>query len=326
MKKIQKMLMICLMLMMCLYQPAYVSAAEKGSISITYPCEGIKVDLYEVAEQGEDSSYQLKECFTGYPVVLNQQTKEEWAGQAQALASYIKRDAVHADYSTTTNSTGNADFNDLKEGMYLAVAQTLEKDGYIYQAMPYFITIPGKSINGKPQYNVKTTAKYEKTTVTDDKTDYKVVKIWSDKNHEKIRPKSITVQLLCDGKVSQEVRLSKENNWQYTWKDLSSKNQWEVVEKKETTDYFVSISKQETSFIIQNTYWDDEYYKDTTTEKKNKKTEETKETTDKKTQTDTTEKLPQTGQLWWPLPFLAAGGILCIGIGLIKKRDNDETR
>ncbi|MEQ2709760.1 hypothetical protein AAAU51_00980 [Anaerostipes amylophilus] len=40
----------------------------------------------------------------------------------------------------------------------------------------------------------------------------------------------------------------------------------------------------------------------------------TKKQFTKKTITETQEKLPQTGQLWWPLPFLAAGGLLCIWI------------
>ncbi|MGN0373289.1 MAG: LPXTG cell wall anchor domain-containing protein [Enterocloster sp.] len=37
-------------------------------------------------------------------------------------------------------------------------------------------------------------------------------------------------------------------------------------------------------------------------------------------------KLPQTGQLWWPVPILAAGGALCLLAGLIsgKKRRQDD--
>ena len=31
-------------------------------------------------------------------------------------------------------------------------------------------------------------------------------------------------------------------------------------------------------------------------------------------------KLPQTGQLWWPVPVLACGGLGCIVVGLIRKR------
>ena len=136
------------------------------------------------------------------------------------------------------------------------------------------------------------------------------------------RPENITVQLLRDGEVYQEVQLSEDNNWQYTWNDLSSKYQWEAIEKKKTKGYIVSVSKEESSIVIKNIYWGDDFYEETTekkptTEKKHKN-ESSKETTTEK-------KLPQTGQLWWPLPFLVAGGVLCIGIGMIKqKRENDE--
>lgn len=116
------------------------------------------------------------------------------------------------------------------------------------------------------------------------------------------RPENITVQLLRDGEVYQEVQLSEDNNWQYTWNDLSSKYQWEAIEKKKTKGYIVSVSKEESSIVIKNIYWGDDFYEETTEKK-----------------------LPQTGQLWWPLPFLVAGGVLCIGIGMIKqKRENDE--
>lgn len=122
--------------------------------------------------------------------------------------------------------------------------------------MPYLVSIPGKSINGKTQYHVTTTAKY----------------------------------------------------------------QWEAIEKSKPNDYFVSVSKQETSIVIKNVYWDDEYYKDSTT------TARSKTTTKKESKTNhkkTTKKLPQTGQLWWPLPFLIFGGILCIGLGMTKRKDSD---
>ena len=37
-------------------------------------------------------------------------------------------------------------------------------------------------------------------------------------------------------------------------------------------------------------------------------------------------KLPQTGQLWWPVPVLAAAGLVCIGMGIkCRKEDENET-
>lgn len=34
-------------------------------------------------------------------------------------------------------------------------------------------------------------------------------------------------------------------------------------------------------------------------------------------------KLPQTGQLWWPVPILLSSGILLFGIGLILRRNEN---
>ena len=57
------------------------------------------------------------------------------------------------------------------------------------------------------------------------------------------------------------------------------------------------------------------------------KTDLEREVTTKPTTSPTTKpasssggKLPQTGQLWWPVPVLACGGLGCIVVGLIRKR------
>ena len=35
--------------------------------------------------------------------------------------------------------------------------------------------------------------------------------------------------------------------------------------------------------------------------------------------------LPQTGQLWWPVPLLACGGMLCFLAGWVKNRRDYES-
>ena len=56
-----------------------------------------------------------------------------------------------------------------------------------------------------------------------------VHKVWDDcKDHH--RPKSITVYLMRNGKVVEEVELNRENHWTYTWDDLDSNGKWSVVE------------------------------------------------------------------------------------------------
>lgn len=332
MKRMKKMIIMCLTIVICLCQPAYASAAEKGSITISYPCTNTKINLYYVAYPSKKVGFKMKSRFAKYPIKLNNHTRSEWAGQAQALAVYIERDHLNANRTKTTDANGKAQFTNLRKGIYLVVGETKKENGYIYTSMPYFISVPGPSVNGKAQYNVTSTAKYEKKPVSEEEktTDYKVAKVWVDKNHEKQRPKSVTIQLLRDGKVYDEVKLDQSNNWQYTWSKLSNKYQWTAVEKEKAKKYLVSVSKQENSFIVKNIYWDDEYYHDSKkpSKKSVKTTEEyykdSKKPKNSKTE-DHTKKLPQTGQLWWPLPFLLAGGIVCIGIGMFKqKRENDE--
>lgn len=44
------------------------------------------------------------------------------------------------------------------------------------------------------------------------------------------------------------------------------------------------------------------------------------------TTTSTNKKLPQTGQLWWPVPMLLCVGLACVVVGLVRRRrDEDET-
>ena len=50
--------------------------------------------------------------------------------------------------------------------------------------------------------------------------DITVEKIWVDKNDDSKRPEEITVSLYADGVLQKEVKLSKENNWTYTFEGL----------------------------------------------------------------------------------------------------------
>lgn len=75
MKRIQKILITCLMIMICLSQPAYASKAKKGSLTTTYPCAGIEVQLYHVANEGKNSKFILEDRFSQYPIGLTNKTK-----------------------------------------------------------------------------------------------------------------------------------------------------------------------------------------------------------------------------------------------------------
>lgn len=103
------------------------------------------------------------------------------------------------------------------------------------------------------------------------------------------RPTSVTVHLLRNGKTyGAPVILSEANHWCHTWKDLPP-DEWTVVED-ETPRYTTSITQEGNSFTVTNTW----------------------------------KKIPQTGQLWWPVSVLALGGLVLLCIGLVRRRTSDN--
>lgn len=74
------------------------------------------------------------------------------------------------------------------------------------------------------------------------------------------------------------------------------------MEKKEDGYQNPKVQQEGTTFIVTNTC-----SKPTTPPQPDKPT------------------LPQTGQLWWPVPLLACGGMLCFLAGWVKNRRDYES-
>ena len=131
------------------------------------------------------------------------------------------------------------------------------------------------------------------------------MKVWNDAGQKHDRPEKITVQLLKNGEVYDTVILNERNSWRYIWNDLPKydKNglpiEWRVVELT-PEGYTVSITQESGTFVVTNTP---------------KQPSVTPPTDQPKEPT-----LPQTGELWWPVPVLAAAGLLLIAAGAGKKR------
>ena len=71
--------------------------------------------------------------------------------------------------------------------------------------------------------------------------------------------------------------------------------------EKELKNYSVEVSKEGITFVVTNTYVDDV------------PEEQNPTNTPKPT-------LPQTGQLWWPVPVLLCAGLLLLIVGLVRSR------
>ena len=118
------------------------------------------------------------------------------------------------------------------------------------------------------------------------------------------------MQLLKDGEVFDTVTLSAANDWRYTWDELDESFKWTVAEK-ELEDYTVLVTREGTTFVVTNTY--DEGTPENPAQPENPGK-------------PGNPALPQTGQLWWPVPILVAGGLLLIVIGVLRRRGNTHEK
>lgn len=296
-----------------------VLAAEKadetkGSISLICPAEGMEISLYHVADY--EDSFTLTGKFQNYQVSLDQKDQDGWKGVARVLEDYIGRDGIKADIVKKSGNDKIAYFENLSRGLYLATGQTIEvqEKGKTMVYIPNASLIVLPDVREEDPYHISPELKYDdKEKSEDSQTKLRALKIWKKDQKEK-RPTSVTVELLrkdANGKVTvaDSQILSKENGWAYTWENLSSQASWSVSEKDVPSGYTVSIRQQGSTVMVTNTA------------KNPEQTENGGNNTGKPGQ-----KLPQTGQLWWPLPLLLLAGVSCLVIGRVLRNSGDEKK
>ena len=288
------------------------------SLTISYqdgetPLFGAQFDLYLAATVDEAGELTPAENLAQLPVSFYCETQEEWAALATTLEGYVLRDQILPLESGTTDDKGLLTFpkgeGRLTPGMYLVVGHRHMQNETYYDPASFLVMLPGLDEENEWIYDVTVKPKYEsRPTDHSGAVMRKVLKVWKDDGREALRPESIQVQLLRDGVVYETVTLNAENDWRYTWDNLDDSYQWTVVET-EQEGYTVQVEQAGITFVLTNTYDGD--------------VPETPDTPD----TPSKPKLPQTGQLWWPVPVLAAAGLLSCVVGLVRRRGaNDEEK
>ena len=314
-------------------QAAEEESTQKGSISLVCPVEGMELSLYRVAEYEESGSFTLTERFRKYPVSLEQKSQEDWQGAADALAAYIRRDGITADAVLASGSDKIVCFTDLNRGLYLVLGQTteLQEDGktQIYEPQTALIALPEDSketSEGTDPYQVTAVLKFEKNDKpgNPEETKIHVLKVWK-QDQEKERPDSIVVELLqtdVEGNTTVVDRqtLTKENQWSYTWKNLSTLMRWSVSEAEVPNGYTVAVTREGDTVVLTNTAKKSGNPDGEVNPPSKKPTDKTvNKTTDK-----TSDKLPQTGQLWWPVLVLLFVGAICLLAGRVLRDRKEE--
>ncbi|MBR2283385.1 MAG: Cna B-type domain-containing protein [Ruminococcus sp.] len=355
--KISAVLCVLAIVLWCMAGVFMTASAEETTGSMTLWCvkdDDIVVNmhwqLYRVGHR-EGNNYVFEGDFAGCRMTLGDQTKPmlEWdtetvASAAESLKLKTIADKTEKRDDGYTNSSGAVTFDGLENGLYLVWGDVLIVGNTTYVPSAIFF-----EMNGEDPSVVNAYPKIVLRTLSDSNSQYSVRKVWqNDEDQPWERAVSITVERYRDNSYYDEIELSEDNDWTYEWED-TEEHIWFVYEKVIPDGYTVSYKENYTQYLIINTY-EGETSSTTETQTTTTITETTavdtqttasldstdkavtsKSSTVKTTTTPppstaalTTEKAPQTGQLWWPVPALVVGGLLCFGIGFTIRKKNDE--
>ncbi len=315
-KKTLYRVILCLMILSLLPVQAHaidrIDSSKDVHLTVHFshegqPLAGARLQLYKIAEMSGYGEFTLLDEFAVYPVQMTENESDDWEVIANTLNSYALLDGIQPADAGVTDETGTVYFPRIRKpmepGLYLITGETLTFKGVCYTPAPTLIALPNREGDSHHwDYDVSVNIKYRFRTAPAECT---VVKVWEDDGKQADRPRSIEIRLLKDGEVKETVTLSAGNDWSYSWPELEPEYNWTVAEK--TVDgYDVSITQDQKKvdnrgteqliFTVTNTY--DGPGADKLTE----------------------EKLPQTGNLWWPVPLLLIAGILFVIAGVIRIR------
>ena len=270
--------------------------------------EGVEWNLYRVADRISEGNYELSGNFVGYDVSFEDQSASVLAETASTLANYVVTDSIESDAYSVSDESGKVFFNSftdgskLTNGIYLALGSSVELDGKKYTPVPMLMELASWSDENA---QLVVYAKIQVEEIPFEPVDYTVTKIWEDEEGEQYRPATVTVEIYCDGEVVETVELSEENDWSYSWTDTVG-CEWNVKEIDVPEYYKVVYRSDSSDYVIVNTFDSDLYDGSSSSGQEEPTPTPTPPGGDKR---------PQTGQLWWPVPVLALGGILLVVLG-----------
>ena len=329
MKKTAALLLaFTVMLLLCISASAQTIVPELPcALHLNYQDENddaiaeLPVSLYRVAELSVDGEAAPTSAFSGYG--LDDDALSNRADTASKLSEYVQRDSVAPDHQGKTDSEGKLSFDNLTTGIYLITSDSISDGRTVLRTQPLLLDLPMiDERSGVYAYEVTASPKPVRTKIM---RELNLVVLWRDEADPSKRPDSVTVELYRDGELFDTKKVGPDNGWRYTWSEvddpllaagssytgsdnyadatdrpqdhtISGEHSWYVVEHRPdgyTVTYAVRPAYN--TFVIINTL-------------------------DKPSEPQ----LPQTGQLWWPVPILAVIGVVLILFGLRRTRRHHE--
>ena len=299
-KRIFAALLACLALMQFAAAYVRIETARDASLSVNYAHPNVTFRIYRVADVSETVRFTLCGDFARYTDLQALLDDAAWDELAMILDARVIRDGFAPAASGRTDANGVLAFHGLRPGLYLVMGDTYRIGNTTYYPQTALVSLPGLRADDTWDYAPVMTPKFSSERDPEiPKTGISVQKIWVDAGAENERPVEITVQLMKDNTVVETVTLNAANNWRWSWTGLPVGYQYRVVETNVTYGYSDSYSREGDTAVIVNEY--------------------TFDIPDEKPPLDKP-KLPQTGQLWWPVPLLMAAGLALVLIGLIRRR------
>lgn len=401
-KNICSLLLALFMLLMLVAVTIFPSSAVDKNCTLTLICSNnskpvanIEWSIYKIGSRNSSRGFSLGGDFKKYPISLNDMSASAVQKDAYTLENYAKLDGIPVSAKGKSDQQGRIVFKNLEAGIYLICGEEYSTSTYKYTPSPSIVEV---CVNAETNNNTTVYPKFSvKEIPINKKVSYSVRKVWAnDEGVLSARPKDILVELYADEKLYKTVTLSDSNGWYYEWQSDDT-IAWRVKEKTIAENYTVNVGKNDTEFLIVNTYKTTTKTTSNTTATKTKTktitTSPTKTVTTVKTTrpprdelkkrikeyekfpeddytpsswkkfrealerakrtlsyTDSTDEdikkalddlenaknnlvlayepwLPQTGQLWWPVPILAGVGLVLIAVGIriiAKKGNKDE--
>ena len=273
---------LTVILLCCSAFPCF-AAEEKGIISVTLEDKN-KNKINDVTvylcqvAELNNHGYYPTTAFESSGISISGFINSPDESSAKSVTDYIKSNQIEVLSSASKN--GKATFSDLALGIWVVFCDEESK----YTFNPYIVFLPYES-GGKRYYEVSSSPK-----IKDNKPgeiSIYVVKKWDDKNNAaKKRPDSVNIELLNGSEVVLAAKLSESNGWSHTFTGVSKDGNYSVREKT-VANYKANYSgDMANGFVVTNTY--------------------------------NGEKLPQTGQYWWPIILIAIAGAGFIALGVYE--------
>ncbi len=318
---------------------ADIDLSKKGSMTVIHhsaddePLEGVKSRIYRVASVDASGKYTVLDefsgCFSDSSFFNNGYDFDAWKSCVDGVKEYVKATNVKPYKEGVSDKQGKTYYKDLDLGVYLVISDNLVDKKFVHSFASFVYPVPllerGKESEVMEWvYDVEVAPKKESVERIIDE-EFVVYKRWSDSGYESNRPSEITVKIYCDSSVYKTVKLNSSNNWKYSW-TYEPGHEWRLVETSTGNNYTASLSKSKDenkyTFVFTNTYNPPE------TPPGNPPEDPSEPVTPDLPSVlgairDLPEvlgarRLPQTGQLWWPLPILVLFGVFFIFKGIRK--------